>query len=86
MSLWPELYGPLESSMLWSGVLLIGAFIAGSWKRIERLRFSAASGNERLQALNQPRSDAEALQLPITLTLRMTRLFAFFVALPSLLL
>lgn len=81
LSLWTELYRPLASILLWLGVVVLGSFIERAWKRIERLRFSAAAGNECLRALDQPRSDAEALQIPMTITLRMARLFALFVAL-----
>lgn len=81
MSLWSELSEPLVCMLLWLGVAVLASFIERAWKRLERLRFSAASGNERLRALNQPWLDAEALQLPITITLRMARICAFSAAL-----
>jgi hypothetical protein len=79
--LWFSSSTPSLLVLLWLAMALLFSFIERAWKRIERLRFSAASGNERLQALNQPRPDAEVLRLPMTITLRMARQFGLLMAL-----
>lgn len=44
------------------------------WKRIERRRFAAVGGNRSLLAVEQPRANPMALQLPYTIALRFSRL------------
>lgn len=43
------------------------------WKRIERRRFAAVNGNRFLLAVEQPMAKLSALQLPCTITLRLSR-------------
>ncbi|MBA2677097.1 MAG: hypothetical protein H0U76_01660 [Ktedonobacteraceae bacterium] len=80
-SLWSVSAMSALNLLLWLGLGLLISLIERYWKRIERLRFSAAAGIEHLRALNLPQPGAEALQLPTTITLRMARLFALFVGL-----
>jgi hypothetical protein len=63
-------FGP---PVLWTAAAILYMFIVRIWKRFDLKRQAAAQGDQSMLAIEQPRPDAQALSLPLTIRMRSNR-------------